>query len=61
MLGGLAKPPSPSFERKQRQGVDRAAGPAGVDDCRRPGVGGHRGRGKRRGGRGLPIPALTLG
>jgi hypothetical protein len=39
----LAKPPSPSFRTEQRRGVNQAAGPAGVGNCRRSGVGGSRG------------------
>jgi hypothetical protein len=45
----LAKPPSPSFEQNRDMGgggIDRAAGPSGVGDWRRPGVGGARGIGE---------------
>jgi hypothetical protein len=45
--GFLAKRPSPSSNRN-RGGVDRTVGPAGVGDCRRPGVGGGRRQGENR-------------
>jgi hypothetical protein len=41
--GFLAKPTSPSFRKEQRRGVNQVAGPVGVGDCRRSGVGGGRG------------------